>query len=751
REEYLQAIRDAFYKDAYLGPDYTQPNPAFKLENVVDASMATPGRTALLPNSYDWWGEGTSTGLIVENTLSLSGGGDRVTYLLSGGLVNQKGVIKHDKFSRKSLRANIEVKAFDWWKLGLVSSGSFVNQDGNEPSVGLLNVFSPLLVPYDSLGRVIPSPTNTVLGSPFTGYYNDDYDRHQYYFANVYSDMNIPFIKGLNYRMNFGNNLRNDQHYYASTFDANLTGRAYKDNQSYYDYTFDNILTYTKGFGKHDISATALYGAVERTNERTVAEGVGFSRITLGYNNIQGADTRNITTSAWKEALNYQMGKINYKYDDKYILTGIVRRDGFSGFAKNYKYGVFPSVSAGWIISSESFMQNVKPVNFLKLRAGYGVIGNLTTRYFSIATVNTNSSYVFGDNSVTAFGQQVSALGNDNLKWERTKGLNLGFDFTLLNNRLTGNLEYYNTNTFDLLFSVAVPSLTGFDIFRTNLGKINNKGFEVGLTYKVIDKKDFTWSSTFNIWGNTNKIISLTGVDANGDGKEDDLVSSGLFIGKSIQTIFDYKADGIYQLGETRLPGFQEGSLKVIDLDKNGSITAADRMFLGRQEPAYRMSWFNNFSYKGFMLSFFLNSVQGGKNGYQGNNVRLFFREDNTIRNNDLRAVDYWSPRNPNGKYPRIISGTHSTIEPNLYEDRSFVRLQDVSLSYNFSPKFLSVLKAQAISLYLSGKNLYTWTKWEGWDAEVQQNNGANENQGRLVTDGRPVLRGFTVGVHVTY
>jgi TonB-linked SusC/RagA family outer membrane protein len=751
REDYLQGIRDAFWNVAYLGPNYTDPNPAFKIENVVDASMATTGRTALLPNNYDWWKEATNTGSIIDNSLSVSGGGDRVTYLLSGSVVNQKGYIINDKFNRKSIRANLEIKPVNWWRVGLVSSGSFVNQDGSEPGIGLINIFSPLLVPYDSLGNVIPSPTNTVLGSPMTSYYVDDYERHQYWVGNIYSDLDIPFISGLNYRLNFGNNLRNDQHYYASRFDANQNGRAYKENQSNYDYTFDNIVTYNKTFGKHGITVTGLYGAVKRKNERTLAEGTGFSRLNLSYNGIGGADTKNVTTTGYDEALNYQMGRIAYKFDDRYLLTATIRRDGFSGFAKNYKYATFPSVALGWVITGEEFMQSVKWVNFLKLRAGYGVIGNQTTRYFSIATVNTNASYIYGDGSQTAFGQQVSTLGNDNLKWEKTAGLNFGVDFTLLKNRLSGNLEYYNNNTTDLLFSVAVPSLTGFDLFRTNLGKINNMGFEVGLTGKIIEKKDWNWTSTFNIWGNTNKIKHLTDVDANNDGKEDDIVSSGLFIGKSIQEIFDYQQMGIYQLGETLLPGFQTGSLKVFDKDKNGTINSDDRVFIGKREPAYRMSWYNSFGYKGFTLSFFLNSVQGGKNGNLENNVRLYFREDNSIRNNDLKGVDYWSPRNPNGKYPRIITGTHSTVEPAMYESRDFIRLQDVSLGYSFSPKILSKVKAQSISIYVSGKNLATWTDWQGWDPEVSTNNGANENQGRIVTDGRPVLMGYTVGLHINY
>ncbi len=742
RAEYLEQFKDAFYTQAFTGPDYTTPNPAFNVAAVVDPSMANATRTQVLPNDYDWWGEGTKTGSIAEHNLSLSGGGDKVTYLLSGGLVNQKGYIVNDIFKRKSIRANLEIKPLSWWKIGLVGSGAFVDQDGSEPSLGNLTIASPLLVPYDTAGNVIPSPTNTVVPNPFTTYYVDDYDRHQYYFANIYSDLDVPFIKGLNYRMNFGNNFRTDQHYYASKFDGGLTGRAYKENQDYYDYTFDNILTYTRKFGRHDLTVTGLYGAIERKYSRTFAEGIGFTRLNLSYNDLASANNRNITTNAWTEALNYQMGRINYKYNDKYLLTATVRRDGFSGFAKNYKSAVFPTVALGWIMSSEKFMEGLKFVNFLKLRFGYGLSGNQTQRYQSLARIATNSSYVYGDGGSTAFGQQVATLENPNLKWERTKGINLGLDFTLVGNRLTGSLDYYNNNTEDLLFPVRIPFTTGFDTIMTNLGKIHNKGFEAALTYHIIRKKDFNWSATFNFWTNTNEIKSLTGVDANGDGVEDDLTASGLFIGRSIQTIFDYQQDGIYQLTDTRLPGFQIGSLRVVDQDKNNDITAADRVFIGRVEPAYRFSLFNTLNYKNFALSFFLNSIQGGNDGFLGNSVRSYFREDNSVRNNDLNKVDFWSPRNPNGKFPRNISGSRSRIEANMWESRSFVRLQDVSLSYQLPAKILSKIKAQAINIYVSGKNLATWTKWDGWDPET--------GQGYLL-DGRPVLRAITFGIHVTY
>jgi hypothetical protein len=386
-------------------------------------------------------------------------------------------------------------------------------------------------------------------------------------------------------------------------------------------------------------------------------------------------------------------------------------------------------------------MQKIASINFLKLRATYGSIGNQTGRYTSLARVQTNAAYVFGDGGGTAFGQQVVSLPNPNLKWERTQGLDLGVDFTLLNNRLRGTLDYYHNNTYDLLYSVTLPIITGFGSIQTNLGQIRNTGFEASLTYQITRSKDFNWSTTYNFWTNNNTIVHLTGVkDANG--KEQDLVADNLFIGKSIGTIFNYQAGPIYQVNETLMPGFQTGSLRVIDQDKDGDVTPADRIFLGQTAPKYRMSLYNTVNYMGFTLSFLLNSILGGKDGYLGNNTRLYFRDDNGIRDNDLSAVDYWSPSNPGGKYPRIVSGSHSKVEPPLYESRSFVRLQDLSLGYSLPVKVLQRIKAQDVNIYISGKNLATLTNWEGWDPETGQG---------LDIGGRPVMRALSVGVHITY
>jgi TonB-linked SusC/RagA family outer membrane protein len=743
RAEYLQDLKFKNWDLAFLAPGYTTPNPNYDERTVVDASMVNANRTELLPNDFDWIKEGTTSPFIKEHNLSVSGGlKDVVSYLFSASTVDQQNFIKADNFKRKTLRANLEITPTDFLKVGLASSGSFVNQDGAEPDLSWLVRMSPLLVPYDEEGKIIPNPFKNVALNPLISNEVDDYDRTQYYFANIYAELKIPFIEGLKYRINYGHNLIQNQHYYASEFDAGLTGLAYKSNRQNYDYTIDNIVTYDRKFGNHKFTLTGLYGAQERKFEQTYAEGKGFDRLTLGYNSLESGNIYTINSGASSETLNYQMGRLSYNFSDKYLATATVRRDGFSGFAQNHKYGVFPSASIGWVASNEDFINDLNVVNYLKIRASYGTIGNQTSSYSSLARVSSSASYLFGDGGATAFGQQVSSLANPDLKWERTTGLNLGVDFTVLNNRLSGTLEYYNNDTHDLLYNVTIPSLTGFSSTLTNLGQVNNKGVEVSLTYRIFNKGELKWEVTGNIWRNKNKIVSLLGKDDDGDGKEDDLIASSLFIGKSIGTVYNYQAGDIYQVADEIPTGFFPGTLRVEDLNGDGKWDAQnDRKILGSTDPSYSFSIFNNFSYKGFGLSFLINSIQGGKDGYLGNSLAYFKRDDNTGRENRLAGIDYWSPSNPGGKYPRNISGSNPTVVPPIYESRSFVRLQDISLSYNLPGSLLSSLKVERISVYASAKNLFTWTKWDGLDPETGSNSAS----------GRPVMRPISLGLRVSF
>lgn len=741
REEFLQYTRDYWYDKAYLGPDYTTPNPDFDIAGYLpDTPMKDSSQPdGVSANDYSWFDNGTQTGHIFENRLSVSGGNDKMSFLMSYENTNQEGFIKNDIFKRNGVRINLDVTPNDWLKFGAQTFASFINQDGDEPDWWGLLVGCPLIKPYKEDGSLVPYPFETLETNPFMGSDVSDKERHNYFFGNLYAEVKLP-IKGLTYRVNFGNNYRLDNHYYASKYAASLNGEAYKHHSQYYDYTVDNFLNYSLSFGKNAIAATLLYGVSERKYDYTSADATNFARLTLGYNNL-GLGTNQYTNSnAWNEALLYQMGRINYRYDNKYLLTATIRRDGYSGFAKNNKFAIFPSVALGWNISEEKFF-NVSWIDRLKIRAGWGISGNQTNRYKSLSKVNSYPAYVFGDGGSTLIGQEVVSMSNSDLKWEKTSGINFGLDLSILKNRIDATLDIYFNTTKDLLYDLAIPTITGFSSVSTNIGKLRNHGIEFTINSRNILTKDFEWSTSFNISANKNKIVTLTGQDLDGDGKEDDLVASNLFMGKDISSIYGYKIDGIWQLDDDIPTGYHPGNYRIVDTTKDGKITTDDRVIIGKATPAYRFGILNTFRYKNIKLSFFINSVQGGKNGYLGVNDQTIVRGNATsLRWNRVKelAFDYWSPSNPNAHYSRSIQ--RGVITPTRYMDRSFVRLQDVSLSYTFPRSLTSRIGLENLYIFFSGKNLITITDWKGWDPEA--------NSGWY---GRPVLKDYSLGLNLTF
>ena len=742
REEFIQKVRDLNYRTAYLEDSgYLTPNPDFDVFDAIARVM--PQGVDIQNNNFDWWDAATNTGNVQEHQLSISGGSDKLTYLLSAGATGQKGFIINDKFKRKSFRLNLENQINDWLKIGIQSFASLVNQDGNEPTLNAVIRHSPLLVPYDEDGNLIPSPTGSSLNNPFMTYEIEDLNRDNSFFGNFYTEIKVPFVPGLSYRMNFGNNYRVQRAYQANPYGAGLTGSASRNESQFYDYTFDNILSYNRTFKDiHEISATLLYSVVERKYDRTNASATNFPNFNLGYNSIEQGLVQKTQSNAEREAMNSQMARINYKLRNKYLLTGTLRRDGFSGFAANQKTAMFPSAALGWILSEEEFFQ-VPWVEQLKFRASYGVNGNLISRYKSLARFQRGRKYVFGDGAEPVFGQYLDAMGNPNLRWEKTAGFNYGIDFSVLQGRLSGSIEAYSTVTKDLLFDVSLPGVTGIDEITTNVGQVNNRGFEMSISSKNINKEHFSWNSTLNFSTNKNKIVSLVGLDANQDGIEDDLVSDNLFIGHPIQSIRGYEAGPIYQLNDEIPKGYYPGTARVIDQNQDGVINAQDLVILGNREPGYRISMLNTFTYKNFTLSTFLNAVAGGKNSYLGTvispNVGSIL-DDNSIRLNYFSGMDYWSPSNPEGRFPRSHLGAAAT--PPIYANRNFLRLQDVTLSYRFDGGFIDRLHLDNLSVYVNAKNLATWTNWEGWDPETGQ--GFNDS-------GRPVLKGYTFGLNITF
>lgn len=745
RDEFVNYIRDLNYDLAFSAPDYTTPNPSFDIfDNTKNGGIPFPNSFydadgKMVTTDFDWWGEGTQTGYINDNQLSINGGGNKVTYLIGAGYTDQAGFIKNDLFKRTNVRANIETKPTDWLTIGLQSFGSLVNRDGEEAVLRQLFEFPSLSSPYDADGKlaILPIPSIQNL-NPFLSSDVNNYNRDNVISATTYAKVDFP-LKGLSYQVNFGNNYQAEKDYNFSKYAENQTGEAKKEDIQRYQLTLDNILTYTRNFNKHDITITGLYGIQKREYDRTAARSVGFSNFALGYNALELGNLQYTTSDAWKQTANYYMGRVNYAYNNRYILTATIRRDGFSGFAINNKWATFPSVSAGWIFSDESFMKELSWLNFGKLRAGYGISGNLTDRYSSLSTVASTPAYVFGDGGSTVYGLDITTLGNPNLGWEKTKEWNFALDFGVLNNRLTGTVEYYNRETNDLLYTLPLPRITGFSGIRSNVGKIGNQGLEISLTSKNIQTQNFNWSTSFSFARNVNKVLDLP----NGE----DNISAGLFIGRPLGTIYDYEIDGIYQIGETPLTGFYPGNYRIVDQNSDGSISTNDnndRAFLGSTQAAYRFSFLNTFSYKNLTFSFFVNSIQGGKNGFlYENSPGRVQRTNVNQRTNLISGVDFWSPSNPDGKFQRYL--TQGIVTGDQYQSRSFVRLQDITLSYRFDKlNFVKKAGLHNFSVFVSGKNLLTITNWDGWDPEI-----VDDNQRPIggLSGIRPLLKGYSIGL----
>jgi len=292
---------------------------------------------------------------------------------------------------------------------------------------------------------------------------------------------------------------------------------------------------------------------------------------------------------------------------------------------------------------------------------------------------------------------------------------------------------------------MVIPEVTGFSIIKTNIGEVANSGLEFSIQAIPVQSRDFGWDFSVNFSANRNKIVHLFGDDSNNDGKEDDLISSGLFIGKSIGTIYSYQIDGIYQIADTRPAGYYPGNYRIVDQNGDSKISADfDRVFLGRSEPAFMASLQNNLKYKNFTLRFFINSIQGCKDGYLGSqatNSLTLNSTGNFANANTWTFYDFWSVTNPDAKYS--VNYQAPQILAERYSSRSFIRLQDISLSYKINPSLIQKIGIEGLKLYVSGKNLLTLTDWDGWDPET--------NQGIGSTNPYPVMKSFTLGVDIAF
>lgn len=752
-EELEEFLMDLFWdQGSRMGPDYLERDPDFSLlpyfRNGTIASNYENGIT------HDWWGDLTRNGGIHNQNVSVSGGDEWISYFLSGGLTDVKGFMRNESYKKYNYRVNMDARVNDWISLGVESFLTTSDYSGVSPGISNTFVMYPWAPVYDESGEYALTPDSRGL-NPYLQMQQDDLDKQLNLFANLHAELRIPALEGFKYRVNFSQNYRRADLSRFNPWGANYTGNGYKNEDQNYDWILDNIFSYSKSFGeKHKVDATVLYGVEERNYSFTNTGAQNFVNDLLGFNRLQAGDPSLNTVGSGKERENslYMMGRLFYSYEDKYMVTGTVRRDGFSGFGTKKKIGVFPSLALGWVISKEGFYGKIANVaDYLKLRASYGESGRRAVgRYATQAIVNSHPGVIFGDGGSATQGQWIATLANDNLGWETTRGINIGLDFGFLDSRINGNIEYYNNNTRDILYNVQLPTLTGFSSIADNIGKVHNWGVELSLNGTVMNKQDFRWESGIVYSRNRNEIVSILGPgnDQNGDGIEDDLVANSLFIGEPQNVNYNYEVGGMWQLADKEagiIPsGFMPGTYKLADLNNDGVISATDdRRILGYRDPAYRIGWSNTFRYKNLNLYIFINSIQGGKNYYQANlsfGTNSWHKLDQLVYSTPPKGGwDYWMPENPDARFRRPDNPSQLGINTGPHEQRNFIRIQDVSLSYSFHRSFLEKIGLNQLKIFLSGKNLFTITKWEGWDPET----------GVGFEPGRPVMTSYTLGLNL--
>ena len=741
-----------FFPDIYwelgsrIGPDYLQPDPDFSIVPHLKTNEIVTG----FNNGIDinWWDAFTGNGYNNSHNISIRGKTKSIGYFVSGGITDVKGFIENDTYKRYSYRMNFDAAINDWMNLGIESFLTRSDYSGVSPSEGVIFSLQPWAPPFDDEGEIIPYPEGGWL-NPYLSIEQDDSDKRLNLFANIHADIKLP-VKGLQYKINFSQNYRTTNQDRFNPSGANFTGTGYKNSYINYDWTVDNIVTYNNTFNDiHKINATLVYGVEKRDYSYTQAGAQNFTNDILGYNKLEAGDPtlRSINTGKEQEQSLYSMARAIYNYNDRYLITGTVRRDGFSGFGSEDKIGVFPSVAVGWVASEESFISdNLGWLNYFKLRGSYGQTGKRGIgRYDTRAVVSAHPSIIFGDGGSATQGQWISSMANNQLGWETTTGINIGADFSILNSRLFGNVEYYNNKTENILYPIQLPTMTGFSSINTNIGEVANHGIEFTLNGQVVNSSDFKWEASVNFSRNRNEIVSILGFDNDQDGKEDDLVANRLFIGEPQQVIYDYEITGMWQLADRDadvIPsGFFPGTYKIADLNGDGAFSSADdKKILGYSDPAYRVGFSNNISYKRFKLYVFINSIQGGKDYYYGVDGPFVYKKDQLSYSNVPKgAWDYWMPENPDARFRRL--DTPSQYAPDRYAQRNFIRLQDVSLSYTFEKSLLSKYDIGSLKVYVSGKNLATITKWRGWDPET----------GRGFSTGRPLLANYTFGLNVEF
>lgn len=778
--QYIDFRRDAYRRVKYLNPaaaaNTTYPdNPTMADDQRIFGSdpiawanvqkgWANGAWDGSLVPTTDWTDMVKQTGITQDHIISVSGGSQKVKAYASFGYLKQKGTQLGQDYTRYSSKFNIEINPTKWFTMGTSITTTYglqnfgyatSNATGPSSLYAAANGMLPFATPFDTItGKRINLPGGDInIQNPIgEDKYNINLRKTLNAMGAFYAEV-MP-INGLRYRVTFGPDYRN---YYNGRYMDSMSvnrGAGQSGSSNYaqlnqannFAWTLDQLLTYNKTINvEHNIGATFLYSATsvrDETSSMTATKLPWASQKWYQLNSVSALDAFN-TDLRERQLLSY-MGRITYSYRGKYYFDAYTRWDGASQLAKGHKWDMFPAASVAWRVSNEPFIKEIPWIDNLKLRLGVGSVGNSSISAYSTLGPSQTEYYTWGSVvdpgyvSSDPSSASPSTMPNPNLKWERTTQADLGVEFRLFQGRVDGAVDLYASRTKNLLISRPIPITTGYNQTFDNVGLTANKGIEITLNTINVQQQDFTWSSTVNFSANRDRIVETA------NGKADD-ISSGWFIGQSLNSIYDYEKEGIWQEKDNppATSSFKPGMIKVKDQNDDGNINANfDRKVVGNLQPKWNGGLMNEFTYRNWGLNVFVfarwgYSIVTGAEALQGR-----FSQ---------RVLNYWTPGNPTNDYPAPNYGNAAgdAFRSSMnYQDGSFIKIRNISLSYMMPKSFMSRLKMRNLRVYGQVLNPgLIYSKIKHLDPDLN---------GKVKTsDGDPGVstynRGFVIGVNAGF
>ena len=754
----------------------------------------------------DWQDLYYQTGVSHNHDVSIAGGTNGGSYSFGAGFYHDESVVPTEGYDRVSVRGNFDQMVGKYFRFGLSTNNSYRKTQGVNNMYAVL-ASTPISSPYDAEGNLkrynaLPADDQTVITKETVERDKDVWlseNKGIGSYNTLFGEVKCPWVEGLSYRINVGLNFRSSKSgSFTGTGVNNKDANAVNSGSIYENQTrnwaVENLLTYDRAFGKHNINLVGMYSAEQTTYEQTGGSAQGIPADYFQYYALDKAtgQANLVGYNYWQSGLISWMGRAMYSYDNKYMLSVALRSDASSRLAKGHQWHTYPAVSAGWNIAREEFMESTKTwLDNLKLRVGYGETSNQSINPYSTLGGLAIRNYNFGNGTNYMAGYYVNALPNPDLGWEYSKTWNFGLDFSLFNGRLSGSLEYYTQKTNDILLDVSLPSTSGVSSYTGNIGNTENKGWELTLNGIIIDNKNgWNWEAGINLYQNRNKLTKLTGA-LDEDGKPAPDKGNRWFVGEPIDVIYDYEYDGLWNaedVYEVTLadgtkttnfailePGGNLGMIKVKYnddvLDANGVPTRAigdDDRRVQSMEPDLIGGFHTTVGYKGFDLNVIGAFQVGGKliSAIHASNGYLNML---TGRRNNI-DIDYWTEENTGAKYPKpggIQSGDNPKYGSTLgYFDAGYLKIRAITLGYNFDN--LKAVKDFGISrlrLYATIQNPFVlfspFNNESGLDPET--NSWANQNtavayseySGKhkmpIVGYNTPATRNFIFGLNVTF